>query len=172
MKLLLEIVEGADAGKRASLDRGIEIGRDPGVGLLLADEEVSRRHARVEPDGDGAAIHDLGSTNGSYVNDRPLAGTQRLAPGDRVRVGLTVLELRSEEQVARRPSAVRPAPLIEETEPAFVPAGIAGDEQRPGAGYSAVAHLIDTRVKRRTQVAAFAVLALAGLAVVIFFGAR
>jgi len=210
MKLLLEVVEGKDAGKRALLDQGLDVGRDPSVGLLLGDGEVSRHHARIEPRGDGALVRDLDSTNGSYVNDQPVAGSQLLRPGDRVRMGLTVLELRSEGQVARQPSAVGVAPqitqleadvlrpvaaeelapveaagvnvpgfMVEESEPAFVPRGpVGGDADAPsGRGaasddYGAVARLIDTRVKRQTQVAAFAVLAIAGLALLIFFGAR
>ncbi len=209
MKLLLEIVEGKGQGRKVPLEGPIEVGREEGIALTLADGEVSRRHARIEPQGDGAVVRDLGSTNGSYVNDRPVTGSQLLRPGDRVRMGLTVLELRSEEQVARRPSAVGVAPqitqleagvlrpasaeelapveaptpnvpgfMVEESEPAFVPRAIEGGAEAPnGRGgasgsYGAVARLIDTRVKRQTQVAAFAVLAIAGLALLIFFGAR
>lgn len=211
MALLLETIEGADVGRQVPLDGPIEVGREVGVALHLDDEEVSRRHARIEPEGEGAVIHDLGSTNGSYVNDQPVGRSQRISPGDRIRMGLTVLELRSPEQVTRQPSAVgraprithldhgvlRPVPddrlapvetpgesvpgfMVEESEPAFVPQGVVEEhvdgpdgEGRPaGPGYEAVARLIDTRVKRQTHVAAFAVLALAALAVLIFFGAR
>lgn len=211
MGLLLEIVEGEGRGKKVSLDGTLEVGREEGIALALADGEVSRHHARIEPHGGGAVVHDLGSTNGSYVNDQPVAGSQCLRLGDRVRMGLTVLELRSSEQVARQASAVgvvpqitqleadvlRPVPaeelrpaeapstgvpgfMVEESEPAFVPRGaLAGDADAPGGAgrsaagsYGAVAKLIDTRVKRQTRVAAFAVLAIAGLALLIFFGAR
>ena len=209
MELLLEVVEGEDAGKRVSLGRLLEIGRDPAVALMLDDDEVSRRHAEIEPRDDGATIRDLGSTNGTYVNDQPIGGPRRLHPGDRVRLGLTVLELRNREQVVRQPSVVAAGPqitqlggdvlepvprdeltpvsavsagvpgfLVEESEPAFVAAEVGaagGDEGSPpggSEGYGAVAKLIDTRVKRQTNVAAFAILALAGLAVLIFFGAR
>ena len=209
MKLLLEIVEGKEQGRKVPLKGPVEVGREEGIALVLADGEVSRHHARIEPRGDGAVVHDLGSTNGSYVNDQPVTGSQLLRPGDRVRMGLTVLELRSEEQVVRQPSAVGVAPqitqleanvlrpvsaeelapveaaganvpgfMVEESEPAFVPRAIEGDAEAPnGRGaasdnYGAVARLIDTRVKRQTQVAAFAVLAIAGLALLIFFGAR
>jgi len=206
--LLLEIVEGERQGEKVPLEGPIEIGREQGVALVVADEEVSRRHAQIEPAADGAVVRDLGSTNGTYVNEQPIAGSHRLTPGDRVRLGLTVLELRTEQQVARQASVVGPAPritelgadvlrparadelapvgepgagvpgfMIEESEPAFIPPGI-GDGQ-PGARgqsaahrYEAVTRLMDTRVKRQTQAAAFAVLALAGLAVLIYFGAR
>jgi hypothetical protein len=208
MTLLLEIVEGARQGSKVTLSGPIEAGREEGVALVLRDEEVSRHHARIEPDGDGAVVHDLGSTNGTYVNEQPVSGAQRLSPGDRVRMGLTVLELRTEQQVARQPSVVGPAPqitqlgadvlrparagelapveepgasvpgfMIEESEPAFVPrsaieADGGGASRSAASSYGAIGKLFDTRVKRQTQVAAFAVLSLAGLAVLIFFGVR
>lgn len=210
MRLLLEIVEGAGAGKQVPLEGPLEVGREAGVSLLLEDEEVSRHHARIEPTGDGAMVYDLGSTNGTYINDQPLGAAQRLSPGDRLRLGLTVLELRTREQVAQQPSAIGPIPqitqlgrdvlqpvptdelapvsesspnvpgfMVEESEPAFVPravvenqaGGSQGAESAAG-GADELARLIDTRVKRQTTVAAFAVLALAGMALLIFFGAR
>ena len=63
--------------------------------VLAGDEFASARHARVEPRRDGIWVHDLGSTNGTYVNGERLEGAQRLAPGDVLRVGET--DLRYEE---------------------------------------------------------------------------
>ena len=137
MGLLLEIVEGTNLGRKAPLAGSVEIGREPGVALRLEDEQVSRHHAQVEPDGDGAAIVDLESRNGTYVNDRPVSGRQRLAPGDRIRVGLTVLELRSEAQVARRPSAVGPAPPITQLGGGVLQPAAAGELARPPADVAA-----------------------------------
>src|SRR5688572_16321161 len=96
--LVLEVVEGADRGRRLTLDRTLELGRDPGSALVLDDEQVSRRHARVNPSAGTALIEDLDSTNGTYVNDQAVTGPHTLVPGDRVRLGLTVVELRSEAQ--------------------------------------------------------------------------
>ena len=59
------------------------IGRAPGLGLTLASPEVSQRHAEIVRAGDGGlAVRDLGSTNGTFLNRRPLAGSAPLAPGD------------------------------------------------------------------------------------------
>ena len=55
------------------------------------DEFASARHLRIEPRRDGVWVHDLGSTNGTYVNGQRLDGERRLVPGDVVRVGETDL---------------------------------------------------------------------------------
>src|SRR6184192_1530763 len=55
------------------------------------DEFASARHARVEPRRDGVWVHDLGSTNGTYVNGVRIDRPRRLTPGDIVRVGETDL---------------------------------------------------------------------------------
>ena len=59
------------------------------------DEFASARHLRVEPRRDGVWVHDLGSTNGTYVNGERIEEPRRLERGDVVAVGAT--ELRYEE---------------------------------------------------------------------------
>jgi pSer/pThr/pTyr-binding forkhead associated (FHA) protein len=110
--LILEIVEGDDAGRQTPLTGSIEIGREASLALPLDDEQTSRRHARVEAQGDHAVVEDLGSTNGTYLNGQPIEGQRTLRPGDRLRVGLTVFELRTAADVQRQPSAVIPVPQV------------------------------------------------------------
>src|SRR3954468_10666712 len=111
--LILEIVEGSEAGRQLPLGSVVDIGREPSLPLHLdADTQVSRRHARITAQGGAAVVEDLGSTNGTYVNEEPIHSPRTLAPGDRVRIGLTVIELRSAGQVAARPSAVNVRPDI------------------------------------------------------------
>jgi pSer/pThr/pTyr-binding forkhead associated (FHA) protein len=110
--LILEIVEGDDAGRQTPLEGSIEIGREGSTGLALDDEQASRRHARVTAQGDSATVEDLGSTNGTYLNGQPIEGQRTLRPGDRLRVGLTVFELRTSADVQRQPSAVIPVPQV------------------------------------------------------------
>ena len=196
--LILEIVEGDDAGRQTPLEGSIEIGREASTGLPIDDEQASRRHTRVTAEGDHALVEDLGSTNGTYLNGQPVEGQRTLRPGDRLRVGLTIFELRTAADVQRQPSAVIPVPQFtklsgdvlepvaeapaeaeapsappafarEETPPGFVPAEVAGDEEAR-EDYAAVARLLDSSVKRQTRVATFALLALSGLAVIIVFG--
>jgi pSer/pThr/pTyr-binding forkhead associated (FHA) protein len=111
-ELILEIVEGDEAGRQTPLDGSIEIGREASIGLALDDDQASRRHARVSPQGGEAVVEDLGSTNGTYLNGQPIEGERTLRPGDRLRVGLTVFELRTAADVQRQPSAVIPVPQV------------------------------------------------------------
>jgi pSer/pThr/pTyr-binding forkhead associated (FHA) protein len=111
--LILEIVEGSDAGRQLPLDSVVDVGRDPSLPLHLdEDTQVSRRHARIAVQGGQVVVEDLGSTNGTYVNDQPISSPRTLNPGDKVRIGLTVLELRTRQQVAARPSAVQVRPQL------------------------------------------------------------
>jgi FHA domain-containing protein/ubiquitin-hydrolase Zn-finger-containing protein len=111
--LILEIVEGPKAGQQLPLDQVIDIGREPNLPLHLdEDTQVSRRHARIAVQGGQVVAEDLGSTNGTYVNDQPINSPRALNPGDKIRVGLTVLELRTRQQVAARPSAVQVRPAL------------------------------------------------------------
>lgn len=73
-------------GQRVALEGEVVIGRDAGCAVRLAADDVSRRHARVTPDGDGHVLADLGSTNGTWVNGREVE-THRLRAGDVVRLG-------------------------------------------------------------------------------------
>jgi pSer/pThr/pTyr-binding forkhead associated (FHA) protein len=59
--------------------------------VLDGDDFASARHARIEPRRDGVWVHDLGSTNGTFVNGAQVDGPQRLHGGDLVRVGSTQL---------------------------------------------------------------------------------
>jgi predicted component of type VI protein secretion system len=76
-------------GREVEATPGAVIGRE-GTDIVLADPEVSRRHAAIREHGAGVAIEDLGSTNGVFVNDRKVEGLQPLTDGDTVRLGNTV----------------------------------------------------------------------------------
>src|SRR3954463_992153 len=113
--LILEIVEGSEAGRQIPLDSVVDVGREPNLPLHLdEDTQVSRRHARVTAQGGQAVVEDLGSTNGTYVNDQPIHSPRQIGPGDKIRIGLTVIELRSAQQVQERPSAVQVRPQFTE----------------------------------------------------------
>ena len=68
----LEVKSGPDAGKKAEFEGDrLTIGREPGVELELADDEISRRHAAITRSADGKfTVEDLGSRNGTYVNGK------------------------------------------------------------------------------------------------------
>ncbi len=71
----------------------ILIGRSPSSTLVLEDEYASSRHARLSPSSDGWWIEDLGSRNGTFVDDERLSEPRPLRPGTIVRIGQTTLEL-------------------------------------------------------------------------------
>jgi putative methionine-R-sulfoxide reductase with GAF domain len=64
----------------------LEVGRDPGCGLVVEDARVSKRHARLRWTGAGWALEDLGSKNGTTVNTEPASGVA-LRDGDSLSLG-------------------------------------------------------------------------------------
>ncbi len=84
----LVIVDGPAAGKAFPVgERDVIIGRSDDADITLHGVNVSRRHARVFRDGDGCFVEDLGSRNGTFVNDSRITGRVSLAANDRLKVG-------------------------------------------------------------------------------------
>lgn len=71
------------------------LGREPGTRGSIPDGSVSRRHARVVVRDGDATIEDLGSKNGTFLEERRLEGPAVLSDGDTVRLGLVTLVFRS-----------------------------------------------------------------------------
>ena len=70
------------------------IGRDPGAAVFLDDASVSRRHARIVVSENGATLEDLGSKNGTHVQNKKVEAPEPLADEDIVRIGSVALTLR------------------------------------------------------------------------------
>jgi pSer/pThr/pTyr-binding forkhead associated (FHA) protein len=89
----LVVVNGRMRGAGFDIPPGrSEIGRQAGVAILLDDQDVSRRHAVLDRTGGRVVLADLGSTNGTWVNQRRLHPDDRrdgveLRDGDEVRFG-------------------------------------------------------------------------------------
>ncbi len=89
----ITVMNGPDRARRMPLSAGNQtIGRAAGCDLRLSDTLVSRRHVRVFLAPGSADILDLGSANGLTLNDEPVTRGSWL-PGDRLRLGETVLEI-------------------------------------------------------------------------------
>lgn len=69
------------------------LGRE-GEGIVVKSSTVSRRHARLIVDTKGARLEDLGSKNGTFVNDRRVSGPMPIVDGDQVRIGSLLFTFR------------------------------------------------------------------------------
>ena len=92
--LSLEFIEPADLAKeRVAVEPAFVIGRSPECELSIADTYLSSRHARFANDDGDLTVEDLGSTNGTYVNQTMVHGRIHLEKGDIVQVGEVMFEV-------------------------------------------------------------------------------
>jgi FHA domain len=86
-RLLVERAPGHETGSAYEIpSQGATLGRGD-VEIRLDDPFASAHHARISREGHVVVIEDLGSTNGTYLNEEALTGPQPLHPGDRIRIG-------------------------------------------------------------------------------------
>jgi diguanylate cyclase (GGDEF)-like protein len=79
---------GPCMGRRYPLgDKDLLVGRGDDSDIRIQDNSVSRKHVKVTPTAEGYCVSDLGSTNGTFVNDKQLDGPRTLHDGDYLRVG-------------------------------------------------------------------------------------
>lgn len=78
-------LKSVSGDKKVDLVGEIVAGREQDCELVLTQGHPSRRHARLKVEGDDVWIEDLGSTNGTFVNDRKVESAVKLRAGDRVR---------------------------------------------------------------------------------------
>lgn len=90
----LVVIYAADPrvfGKRHVLEsEPVLLGRGAENTIVLEGDSISRRHARIEPRGNGYVLVDQGSTNGSYVNDELIERECPLRRGDQIKIGDTI----------------------------------------------------------------------------------
>ena len=120
----LSVTSGPHAGDYIEVTDELTIGRE-GTDIVLDDAELSRRHASFRPTADGLEVTDLDSTNGTWIGDRRVEGTETLRDGDEVRIGTTRLVVEAEDRAAPEPApepaAPREAAAPPEPEPAAPP---------------------------------------------------
>jgi hypothetical protein len=85
--LKVESAPGLETGSAFDLVGGAVLGRGESVDIQLEDPFASTQHARISWEGSTIMIEDLGSTNGTYLNEEPLRGPAPLHVGDRIRIG-------------------------------------------------------------------------------------
>jgi hypothetical protein len=86
-RLVVERAPGHEPGMIYDLDDDLVLGRGEHAAIRLEDPFASARHARIYEQAGSVVVEDLGSTNGSYLNEELLETPRPLHPGDRVRIG-------------------------------------------------------------------------------------
>ncbi len=87
MDVKLKVVVGANAGQDVPVGSKFFIGRAEDCQLRPKSDLISRHHCVVLVDQDLVSVRDLGSRNGTYVNDQRVVGERALKQGDHLRVG-------------------------------------------------------------------------------------
>jgi pSer/pThr/pTyr-binding forkhead associated (FHA) protein len=124
LQYVLRFVAGKDQGREFPLpqDLYIVLGRVSDVDVLLLDEKVSRKHAKISTHGGKVVIEDLASRNGTFVNGARIRSTE-LKEGDQIIIGSSTIRLVSindlKPQAATSSAAPAGAPSAE------IPAGAA-----------------------------------------------
>ena len=111
MSFALIIAKGRGRGRRYRFDSGVSFGRDAANDVVLNQPAVSRMHARIERQGEGWALLDRGSANGTELNGAPVAGRAQLREGDRIGLGGVLFEFRAAPRRGRARWRQVPGPL-------------------------------------------------------------
>lgn len=167
MQVEFRITRGARAGQRESFDKSvIAIGRHPMNDLrfdVARDTDVSSRHAEIRVVGEKVMLHDLGSTNGTFVNGQRVSGERALFDGDTIAFGA------DGPTVEFRTDATRLPDVAGRDRAAAAPA-------RPVTGPDTtvrIAQAVEQQTGRlRTMILALGVLVVAGVALAYWAGSR
>ena len=94
LPLALRFISGTYQGGEFPLPEGgeIVIGRSSELDMVLVEDMVSRRHAKISVEGGNIFLEDLGSTNGSFVNGEKISRT-KLGEGDRILIGTSIIKV-------------------------------------------------------------------------------
>ena len=111
MKIVLVVASGIYAGKEIAIaGNQFVIGRDEDCHLRPASPAISKKHCAIYYKDGEPFVKDLGSTNGTFLNDEPVEGERSLVAGDRVRVGpldFTVKPLGSKSDATPLPNSLK-----------------------------------------------------------------
>lgn len=122
MSARLIIMTGKHQGKKMALTEGCKlvVGRDEGVAVRLATSEVSRRHCAIRLREGVASVEDLGSRNGTQINDVTITKRTRLKSGDILRIGPMLFQFEVKAKKAPVASAETSPEIETETDEVIV----------------------------------------------------
>ncbi len=93
LRILSSEIEGVEAGSNISLSVVTGIGRSPANRIVLDDEYVSNNHSLISWNGELWMLEDLGSRNGTLLNNLPIDRQTVIVAGDEITVGRTILSV-------------------------------------------------------------------------------
>lgn len=131
----LNLVSGPAAGRQFEIVQEQVLGRE-GADITIPDPEISRAHARLIPHHEGIEVHDLDSSNGTFVNDICITAPTVIRPGDQVRFGSStghIADTRSGTMISP-PGAVVPQAGPAGTGATPPPGPPTAPQQPPGTG--------------------------------------
>jgi pSer/pThr/pTyr-binding forkhead associated (FHA) protein len=113
-KFVLRGVSGAVFSKVFPITGPVVIGRAAECDISVPADEMSRRHALVKPTPDGLSVEDLGSSNGTYINNKRVQQQGFLGPGDELRLDAVrfILVAPGMEMNSSPPTPAKPVPAI------------------------------------------------------------
>ena len=120
MRVILKIMSGSSAGRKVLLDAGqtIQVGRTEWADFSVPDDgRMSGVHFTLETDNVKCYLRDLGSTNGTRLNDQPVSDRMALRCGDQIEAGETVFSVEIEGDVPRENAAPIAPPRAVMVEP-------------------------------------------------------
>src|SRR5690348_17349293 len=90
---VLVVISGKPLGKSFFLTKeSMVLGRDLSADISIGETSISRRHTEFTLTANGISVKDLGSTNGTFVNDQKVTETKAINDGDLIRCGNTILK--------------------------------------------------------------------------------
>jgi predicted component of type VI protein secretion system len=128
MKLVLVTFNRKGASKEFTIDNSSQIiGRSPETDIRIPVSDVSRSHCEISVSGKKAVVRDLGSSNGTFVNDQKVSEAV-LKPGDRIKIGPILFTVQIDGVPAKisPPQAAAPAVMAPPEAPTRIvaPAGV------------------------------------------------
>ncbi len=123
-KFVLRGVSGATFGKAFPVHASMTVGRASDCDICIASEEISRNHARLQLVPEGVMVEDMGSANGTYVNDQRVAGPTLLKAGGELRMDVVRFQLLAPGSESDTRVIAPPAPAKSSSAGIWIAAGL------------------------------------------------